>query len=55
MLGWLLTFALLSMCGFMLLLSDASGGAFLSIKVATAVFTVLFFVCLLTRIVRRHA
>ena len=54
MLGWLLTFALLSVSGFMTLLLDA-GGAFLSIKVATAVFAALFFVCLLTQILRRHA
>ena len=55
MLGWLLTFALLALCGFLFSFSGGTGGELLAPKVAAAVFGALFFVCLLTRFVRRRA
>ena len=54
MLGWTLIFALMAVFGasFVLAGDPASGAA--SLKLATIVFSALFFACILTRVARRR-
>jgi len=53
MLGWILIFAFMALFGAFFTATDPGSG-FASIKLATIVFSALFFACIVTRIARRR-
>lgn len=55
MLGWMIVFALMSIFAAILMMAEDPAGGFISMKLATLVFGVLFLACLLTTVARRRA
>jgi uncharacterized membrane protein YtjA (UPF0391 family) len=55
MLGWMIVFALMAIFGAVLTLAEDPSAGFISAKLVTLVFGVLFLACLLTSVVRRRA
>jgi len=54
MLGWMIVFALMSILAAILTLAEYPAAGFVSTKLATLVFGVLFVACLLTTVARRR-
>jgi uncharacterized membrane protein YtjA (UPF0391 family) len=55
MIGWMMIFALMALLSAAVDAAAGPGAASISLKVATAIFSVLFCACVVTSVVRRRA